>query len=419
MFSKLIDNVFVFVALMIVYRLSLDYAYSNTVSPFFSYAGLTYEPDIVCKTISIISFAFGTAFILPHRKMQTVFSSQILMFFYLLAFVPMTSFWACKIQKMEFMVAAIIFWVIFYMAMNFVKGTDFTKYIKYNPKWIDVLAITMCLVIVFISGYYANFRIHLSISDVYDLRTEARGYNMPSILSYIFGASKNVLPLALIYYLDNKRKLMSYILIFICLLNFSIAGLKTTLFNMLICIVLYLFKKNNLSKLLPYAFVLLVVIVIIEYQITDYSLISVYLLRRGFYLPNLLDMYYFDYISNTTPLYFQAPKLDLSFIIGSLYLDNDQTRANNGLLSDAFANLGYIGVVVFPLIYAYIFKSCERSFKYVNPNQALFTAFLIMHTLRSAFLTTSLLTHGVFLLILAMMFMSKPPQYNQLYQKVN
>ncbi len=414
MFYRLINNAFVFVALMIIYRLLLDYAYINTIAPYFGYAQLTYEPEIYSQTISMVSFVIGTAFVLPYRKMQGVFTPQIMMFFYLLAFVPMTSFWACKRQEMDFMITCLIFWFLFFIAMRFIKGIDLTRYIEYNPKWIDIIVVIMSLVILFISGYYTHFRIHLSLADVYDLRHEARDYNIPKILNYIWIASKNVLPLALIYYLDNKRKLMVCIVIFICLLNFSIAGLKTTLFNMFICIALYYCGKKEMSKLLPYAFILLVTIVIVEYLNTDFSYISVLLLRRGFYIPNLLDQFYFDYIVNSSPLYFQTPKVDISFIIGDYYFNNEEMRANNGLFSDAMVNLGYLGVIIFPLLYAYLFKTCERSFKYANRNQSLFTAFLVMHTLRSSFLTTSLLTHGVFLLLLSMMFMSKPTQYNQI-----
>ena len=152
MLYRLIDNAFVFIGLMIIYRLSLDYAYIHTIAPLFSYSGLTYEPSSICQNISFLSFIVATLIVLPYRKMRGVFEPQIVMFFYLLAFVPMTSFWACKEQEMSFMIACLSFWLLFFIAMRTIKGIDLTKYIKYNPKFIDVMVIIMCLVIVFISG---------------------------------------------------------------------------------------------------------------------------------------------------------------------------------------------------------------------------------------------------------------------------
>lgn len=404
--NRFLDNVFVFILLMALYRFALDYVYIETIAPIFSYAKLTYEPDTFCQSVSLVAFVCGTILVLPYRKMQGVFVPQSMMILYLMVFVPMTSFWACKKQDVSFMVACLVFWIILLLAIRMAKGIDLTKYVKVSEKNVNIIVFIMSVVIIFISGYYAHFRMHFSLFDVYELRSEASTYNIPIIIDYIWSASANVLPMCIIYYFDKGRKKKAIFVTFVAFLNFSIAGLKSSLFKIFICIGLYCVGKKNVSKILPYIFILLVVVTILEFIITSNSILSILIIRRGFYMPNLLDEFYFDYISENGPIFYQPQKTNLAFTIGDTYFGNEEMRCNNGLFTDAFMNLGWIGVLFYPILFAYFFKTCERSFKYVNENSTLFAAFIITSTLRSSLFTTSVFTHGLFIAVFSMLFMS-------------
>lgn len=144
----------------------------------------------------------------------------------------------------------------------------------------------------------------------------------------------------------------------------------------------------------------------LEFIITGNSILSILVIRRGFYMPNLLDEFYFDYISENGPIFYQPQKTNLAFTIGDTYFGNEEMRCNNGLFTDAFMNLGWIGVLFYPILFAYFFKTCERSFRYVNENSTLFAAFIITSTLRSSLFTTSVFTHGLFIAVFSMLFMS-------------
>ena len=280
------------------------------------------------------------------------------------------------------------------------------KYIPHNETAVKCIAIVMALVVVYISARYANFRIHLSLDDVYDLRSEARGFNIPIVLLYIWNASSNVLPLMIIYFFSKKYRLLPCILVFIVLLNFSIAGSKSALFKMLICVGLYLFGKREVSKYLPAIFVAFVLIVIVEFVANNSSVLSTMFVRRGLYIPNLLDELYYDYM-NSKASFFSSPQTELTFAIGDEYFSKQSMRCNNGLFTDAYVHFGWFGVVFYPLVYAFMFQTFEKSFVGNNKNLILFSALIIVTTLRSSLLTTSLLTHGLLILILSMMLMSQ------------
>lgn len=405
--SKIIEGKLAFITLVLIYRLALDYIYVFTIAPLFSYANFTYEPDTYSQSFSWIAFIVGLVLFMPFRKTSGNFLNQSILLFYLLSYVPMTSYWWCKGQSSSFMIANMVFWCLFIITTKRLKGIDLTKYFSHNDKIVTLLTILMAAVILFISGYYAHFRIHLSFDDVYDLRHEARGFNMPLILRYIWNASANVLPVCMIYFLEKKKYPFAWALAFVVLLNFSIAGMKSALFKMLICVALYYCRKWDVSKLLLILFVALSLITIGEYLYNESSVLSVMFIRRGLYMPNLLDELFYDFISNHEPTYYQPQSTEMTFAIGDVYFNNEGMRCNNGWFTDAFVNLGWIGVLIYPFIFAFLFKTCERSFRNVNKLASFFAAFIIVTTLRSSLLTTSLITHGILLLILTMMFISQ------------
>ena len=90
--------------------------------------------------------------------------------------------------------------------------------------------------------------------------------------------------------------------------------------------------------------------------------------------------------------------LPVNFLIGEQYSGDVATSANNGFISDAFANLGYLGVAVISMLVAVIFST----FKSMNISHRFFGIFFILMSFTmvgSAFFTT-LLTHGLLILLL-------------------
>ena len=108
--KSLLENSAVFFLLMIVYRLCLDYIYIHEISPVFSYAYLSYNPTTQSRIFSVFTFVVGTAAVCRYNNSKGLFVPQAMMLLYLISFVPMTSFWWCKGQGFDFMLANLVLW---------------------------------------------------------------------------------------------------------------------------------------------------------------------------------------------------------------------------------------------------------------------------------------------------------------------
>ena len=158
-------------------------------------------------------------------------------------------------------------------------------------------------------------------------------------------------------------------------------------------------KKELVSKV-PYLFAFLVITTLLEWWIGGSTLISTFIVRRVLYIPSLLDSLFYDYIQQIGPLYYQQGDVNITFLIGEEYFGREDMMANNGMFSDAFMNLGWIGCLIYPFIYAFYIKICDCAFKGVNRQIIFFSGLLIVTTMGSSVFTTALLTHGILLLCL-------------------
>lgn len=226
---------------------------------------------------------------------------------------------------------------------------------------------------------------------------------MPTILKYLRGASSNILPVALAYALSRKKYAFSILLVFVIFLSFSTNGMKSTLFKMIICIFLFLLYKVDFKKYLGIAFLSLAVLSLLEWIALGTNVLSTVIVRRVLMIPQVLDSFYYDFTLNNGPLYYGGYHgEDVSFAIGAQYWSNGEIRANNGFFSDFYINIGFIGCIIYPLLYVIFFKYCEAAFGKSNRQIVMFVAIIVIYTLMGSSFTTSLLTHGLFLLLVTM-----------------
>lgn len=135
------------------------------------------------------------------------------------------------------------------------------------------------------------------------------------------------------------------------IINFSINGLKSTLFITIFSVILYAIYNFKLIKNIIPIISLLGIVGIIETLISKSHIIIDYLIRRVMFIPNLLNYYYWDYFSVHRPDFFQQGFLrylgfnssytSIPKFIGYIYFGNPNNSANNGLFSDAMVNLGF------------------------------------------------------------------------------
>ena len=395
----------IFVLMITIYRVLLDSLYITAISTFFSYDSLIINRN---DSVYIASWGILWAFtwlVYPFLKKDANFTSFVVVMLFLLKVIPFTSFIACNAQPWDFILLQTIYWFLIFVLLRLVPPFRIPN-LGRNTLFIDVVTFIFIVVIFFLSGYYAHFRLHFSLMDVYDLRTEARGYDIPVILGYIHSAAAKVLPLLLIFYIGQKKKVIVLFIIMAILLSFGVNGMKSTFLNLFFCLGLYYLHSKCLLSKLSIGLLSLCIIALFEFSFMGSYFISDILIRRILYIPSLLDTYYYNYTLEHGPLYFNAivNKMDIAYVIGSFWRTS-RTCANNGLFSDAYVNLGVFGVFIYPFIYTIFFKYAESIFRGKDYGITFYAAFIVTYNMISSFFTVCLLTHGMFILCFVVMFM--------------
>ncbi len=151
----------------------------------------------------------------------------------------------------------------------------------------------------------------------------------------------------------------------------------------------------------------LVFISIPDYFMNNNNMFKSMFVRRVFFVPSLLNEYYFDFFKNSHTYLSQSIfsglfdyKFDVNppHLIADVYFHKPKMSANNGLISDSFMNFGYWGVVLYSFIFSIIF-AFMNSLK-LNPKYFGLFIFYMFTFISSAFLTV-ILTHGFFIVILS------------------
>lgn len=129
------------------------------------------------------------------------------------------------------------------------------------------------------------------------------------------------------------------------------------------------------------------------------------------FVPQILDYCYYDFFNNNY-LYWSNSFLKgvLNYpydvtsprLIGEVYFNKEDMAANNGLISDGFSNAGWIGVLITIFIFngfMLIIKNCKIDSKFFG------VYFFILYGFITTAISTVLITHGGFLLLLISFFL--------------
>lgn len=392
----------------VIYRIGLDILYVNYISTIFQYTGFSYAFSWGRYILSWIIFSPILFFIYKYIKSDR-FSDIIILFLIFLSFIPFSTMVAFYDGfDISFIFANVFYWGFLLLFMNLLPNFKIPLLKTTMLNDLILMAITGLMggVICFISYKYTGFHFTISLENVYTLRDAAREFSMPILLRYLFAASKAINPLLLLYGLTKKRYIYSACIVLMQILSFSINGSKTVFFSTLLSIILfYAYKKKYLSKI-PLLFAGITSASILETGIYDTIYILGYCIRRVFFLPNQLSWYYFDFFTHHVPDYFRqgflkwfgvsSPYMDIDHLIGMVYYGHADMGANNGLISDAFTNLGWLGIVIMPLVLTCFLKILNAFSRGIDPRICVISAMTISFILVSSFFMTSLFTHGIF-----------------------
>lgn len=405
-----IKNFYTFLAI-ILYKASCDYAYGNIISLLFAYQNFKNDPTTFTQYYSWFMVLSLSPLIIKTFNKENL-SSSIVSVLILVSFIPTTTLIAFdSTYKLEYLILMYVYWLIFitsniYFPKIKLSSIGFKAY-KYGYIFISII---LCVTIIFVSWKFTGFRFHFGLTDVYELRTEARGYEIPLILGYLSTFSDNLLPILLVYFLYKKKYTVAIIISGVILLNFGITATKQILFLLFLAIFGFFFVKSlNVVKIYVWAFLVLIYFCIGEFLILGTYFVSIFSIYRVFFIPAKLHYVYYDFFSTRELDYFRQSvfkyfidspyKENIGFILGDYDIGDVTARANNGLFSDSYMNLGFIGVFIFPFIVVLILKILDGAV--IGLNQRIF--FIITSSISFVLLglpfTTALFSAGILVLV--------------------
>lgn len=437
-----LKSVVVFFAGIALYRFFLDTAYFNILVPIFSYSGYgdySSNDSLLLSWLLLFSF-YLIGWRIFFSKSENA-SCMILYILSLMAFVPFTTCVYAGILTTDLIIFFCLYWLVLLFSQSLLLKLPITRfsrlkmgYFTINDRVVKLIGILSLVLVFLISFVYTGLRLNFDLSDVYVLRLEARLFQMPLILTYLFSCTKAINPALMAYSLIKKRYFVAFLFFFTQMLSFGIDGMKATFFMPFVVLAIVFLLKEKYStikimNLLLWGFTLVIVVSLAEfYLFNTYSLPSLFV-RRFLFVPRHLDYCYFDFFQQNEPDFFRSSFLrhfgfvspyayqGITFIIGALYFNQPYMNCNNGFFSDAITNLGLYGIVVMPLILVIILRIFDKSVLHLDRRMTLAPIILAALGINSTFIFTELLTHGLFFLMLLFSFMEPESDNNAISAK--
>lgn len=399
------------ISYIIIYRLFLDFIYSNWIAEYYEYYGFKQEVTSFSFLLSIFLLSIGTAFIRNNNKASSVILNFI-MFMYFIPFTTMVAYNA--FDDSMYIFYYMVYWMclVFYarflnVNIRFVQIKE--RYISDKNKRYIMYFISglMLLNILFITIFYTGINLSFNLYDIYAIRSNINFGNIPTICFYLLIGSKLFVPIIFYYYYYENNKIGMFLMFVLGVLCFSALALKAVAFVELCVILLILLEKYIKRYQLYFYAMLLSGISALEVIIGEVYYITELVIRRVCFITNLLSYDYYLYFSVNEPDYFRSSFLrwfgfessfkDLSVVrtIGKEFLHSEELAANNGLLADVFTNTGYAGLIIMPAVIVLLLKIIDFSTNGLPFVVLLLPCLIISMDLVDTFLTVSLLTHGI------------------------
>jgi hypothetical protein len=290
--------------------------------------------------------------VITSRKSQFVFS--IVVFFIIFFLIPSLITYSFSDQIPEPSYSIIILLVCLCIFSSNEIRIPLIKDNKLSFGLVMLLIFAALFPVLIKFGFYLNIN-NLLLKEVYDTR-ELFDEQSNTSINYLFNwLVKAIVPIALIYFLINRRYWFAVITFMTLLYLYSISGNKIIFITSFVMLFFFFVGRDFIDKT-KVASTMMVVgmlgIYFVDYLLGSH-LIGLFVMRMLF-LPAYLNYFYFDFFENN-PLYFAESHIfnmfnsypfdrPIGFIIAQHYIHVNDMNANNGIIGDGYMNLGYFGV---------------------------------------------------------------------------
>lgn len=425
---KILGSIILITIIICIFRLTSDWGYINVAVKYYKYQGYCDYSNLTLLGISWICLMVTLPLVYKIIcDAQDRVSSIVIVTLYLVSYVPFTTCVYYGIMSKGVTICNMIYWMVLLFAQIMSLSYQIKPFVRFRignfvigDRVVMMIGFFSMFIVVYISARYTNFRLNFDLLSVYSLRAEAKTYGLSTVMSYIFSWTKAINPILFGYCLINRKWKIAILFFTTQMLSFGIDGQKSTFFMPILVIgVVCLYNKisiKNTKRVIVYGVGVVGFLSVIEPMITKTHLIILYFTRRLGYATNLLHECYYDFFSKNTPDFFRGsflrfiglktPYENLSLLIGNIYFNKDE-NCNNGLVSDAFTNVGMIGIIIMPILVVFFLRLFDRSSHGLDRRLTIITALYLTVIFLSSFISTILLTHGMLVIIILLSMLNR------------
>ena len=424
MFNQLIfkKNKLNFIFWTFLYRVLLDFCFYIYISPLWvkhNYGTYTYSQFNIFIYILSWFFLFVSLFYFySWYDNNYQFSSLVLLFIYYISFIPFTTMMGFSVFTLLYIVLNLLYFTFLKLFHWFFSSIKFSKiyYRSINDNILPIITLLIVLGVSIYFGNYSNFRIDLNIFEAYTYREKAGSYSYPFYMTYLLGLSRILIPFGIVYFIKTKRLIFLSIILISAAINYSFDGGKTLLLTSFVALIIGKFFNKKYLKLIPTSFFLLMFIGFIDYFFYSELLFRL-VIRRLFFVPNLINSYFYKYILNHKPNYFsqllrflgiESNSININYYIGDVYFNVPQMSANSGLIADALWQLGYLGIFILPFIISFILVFIDKTSSGVPEILLIIPALVTAYYLNNSSITAAMFSHGI--LVFSVLFILYPKE---------
>ena len=400
----------------VIYRVFLDFDYNLIISTFYNYQGFNNLQTIESTILSyLLFFTYAVILCLVYTEYNRNLLHYSLLFLSLVYLIPGTTFIRFNQLDCGYLFGWNAFWIVFLVSGYYANNNSILRFsfsfrqmdLKIKKLLYIALVLTFVGTIIYISGRYTGFRFTITITDEYNLRNLERSFSMPTILAYLKGMATTCISVMLCIACIKRKKIIIVVLAILQILSFSIGGHKSVLGFTLLAVCIGFFYEKIYAKLHEY-FALLALVILLVFERFEYLTRGSYILsanisRRVFFLPQLINKYYYDFFSKNPYDYWTGSFLSflgiktnypetIGILIGERYM-GPGCNACNGLYSEAFSNMGYLGCFVVPAVIILIIKAISGVVDDANKSLVVFLAIIITILFGSGNVSTALVTN--------------------------
>lgn len=397
------------ILILFIYKFLLDISIYAFIEKQYGYIGGMTDFNILKFIVSNVYL--GIIFLIMPKKSEKP-SHIFLQLHLLIMIIPILSLYGMQ-NKPSSYTGMIVF--MFILQTFIIRNSKRIRLLKIkHSKQILLVIITGISFFVYFSMLRANGLPSLSTLNfwnVYDVRWNVK---YPFLMNYLVHWQAKVINpfLITLSYLNKKPKLLTLSILLQVLLYLITAHKSFILIPVAIFTVIKVLDKYDFFRVSAYLSGLGIAGSLVFYKVTDFIMVPFIIIYRLLFLPAQIKYYYFHFFSSNDFIYFSEGVIGKIFglnfpyelptnnMIASIYFGMPQSAANTGYLADAYANGGFLGMLIMTLLLTFVFIVIDSLSVHVRKNVVVGLSIFSVLGLNDLGLLTTLLTGGMLFLLL-------------------